>query len=101
MLKSGDRIAIELPVGVTQDSVMQSLEIGHGYNWLVLTKSPALVAHGSSELGSMPEVLIVGDNLLIVSGSDMVYAERLQRVLEMLRRQVNSVTTIGGGTSIG
>jgi len=101
MLKSGDRIAIELPVGVTQDSVMQSLKMGHGYNWLVLTQSPALVAHGSSEFGNMPEILIVGENLLIISGSDTVYAERLQRVLDMLRRQVNSVTTIGGGTSVG
>ncbi|MHA2072214.1 MAG: hypothetical protein ACW985_10575 [Candidatus Thorarchaeota archaeon] len=96
MLKSGDRIAIELPVGVTQESVMHSLEMGHSYNWIVLTKSPALVAHGSSDLGNMPEILLIGENMLIVSGSDPVYAERLQRVLEMLRRQIKAVSTTGG-----
>ena len=100
MLKSGDRLAIELPFGVTHESVMHSLEIGHGYSWMVLTKSPALVAHGSSDLGNMPEILLVGENLLITSGSDTVYAERLQRVLEMLRRQMKSVST-KGGTLVG
>ncbi|MFW9861186.1 MAG: hypothetical protein ACFFEX_09815 [Candidatus Thorarchaeota archaeon] len=100
MLKSGDRIAIELPFGVTHEAVMHSLEIGHGYNWLVLTKSPTLVAHGSSDLGNMPEILLVGEHLLLVSESDFVYAERLQRVLEMLRRQIKSIST-AGGTSVG
>jgi succinyl-CoA synthetase alpha subunit len=100
MLRSGDRIAIELPFGVTPEAVMHSLEIGHGYNWLVLTKSPTLVAHGSSDLGNMPEILLIGGNLLIVSGSDTVYAERLQRVLEMLRRQIKSMST-AGGTVVG
>jgi hypothetical protein len=96
MLKSGDRIAIELPVGVTQESVMHSLEMGHGYNWIVLTKSPALVAHGSSELDNMPEILLIGEKILIISGSDTVYAERLQRVLEMLKRQIKSASSTGG-----
>jgi hypothetical protein len=100
MLKSGDRIAIELPFGVTHDAVMHSLEIGHGYNWLVLTKNPTLVAHGSSDLGNMPEILLVGENLLLVSGIDTVYAERLHRVLEMLRRQTKSIPPTGG-TSVG
>lgn len=96
MLKSGDRIAIEIPVGVTHESVMHTLEIGHSYNWMVLTRSPTLVAHGTSDLGNMPEILLVGENMLIVAGSDTVYAERLQRVLEMLRRQIMSVSTTGG-----
>jgi hypothetical protein len=96
MLKSGDRIAIELPFGVTHELVMHSLQIGHGYSWIVLTKSPTVVAHGSSDLGNMPEILLVGENLIIVSGSDTVYAKRLQRVLEMLRRQMKSVSTTGG-----
>ncbi|MHA2140600.1 MAG: hypothetical protein ACXADC_09285 [Candidatus Thorarchaeota archaeon] len=100
MLKSDDRIAIELPGGVTQESVMHSLEMGHSYNWLVLAKSPTLIAHGSSELGNMPEILIIGENMLIISGSDPVYAQRLQRVLEMLRRQIRSVSA-AGGTVIG
>ncbi|MFW9888746.1 MAG: hypothetical protein ACFFER_11210 [Candidatus Thorarchaeota archaeon] len=100
MLKSGDRMAIELPFGVTHEAVMHSLGIGHGYNWLVLTKSPTLVAHGSSDFGNMPEILLVGENLLLVSGLDTVYAKRLQRVLEMLGRQIKSIST-AGGTSVG
>ncbi len=96
MLKSGDRIALELPVGVTQESLMHSLEMGHGYNWTVLTKSPALIAHGLPKVNNMPEILLIGKDMLIVSGSDTVYAERLQRVLEMLRRQIMSHSTTGG-----
>ncbi|MHA2118673.1 MAG: hypothetical protein ACW98J_07115, partial [Candidatus Thorarchaeota archaeon] len=58
--------------------------------------SPALVAHGSSDLGNMPEILLIGEKILIISGSDTVYAERLQRVLEMLKRQIKSVSSTGG-----
>jgi phage FluMu protein gp41 len=44
----------------------------------------------------MPEILLIGEKILIISGSDTVYAERLQRVLEMLKRQIKSVSSTGG-----
>lgn len=101
MLKSAERTALELPIGVTHDSVIRSLELGHGYMWMTLTRNPVRVTYGSSRTGNMPELLILGARSLLLSGGDDVYIERIQRVLEMLSRQNHTTLSKMGGVSSG
>ena len=62
---------------------MDSLSVGHGYNWIILVPTPLRIAHGSTSGGDLPELLIVGKTLLM-SGGNEVYISRLRRMLEVL-----------------
>jgi len=85
------RAGIEIPDGVKVDDIMRSLEIGHGYKWTVLTRKPLLIAHGQPTIGNMPEILITGSKPMVIAGGDVVYVERISKILEMIQRQAHRV----------
>ncbi|MFW9843691.1 MAG: hypothetical protein ACFFEV_03875 [Candidatus Thorarchaeota archaeon] len=85
------RIGIEIPQGVKVDDIMRSLEIGHGYQWTVLTRTPLLIAHGQPTIGNMPEILLTGTKPMVVAGGDIVYVDRIRNILEMIQRQYHRV----------
>jgi hypothetical protein len=93
MQSSDERSGIEIPEGVKPETIMTSLTLGHGYQWTILTRYPQLIAHGAPTLGSgnMPELLFTSERSLVVSGGDIVYVERIRRVLEMLVRQSHRI----------
>ena len=101
MLERDDRVGIEIPPGVSSDSIMMSLELGHGYVWQVIVREPALVAHGSTKYGDMPEILLLAGRTLILSGGGNNYVKRIQSVLAMLQRQKSSIPESTGGAAIG
>ncbi|MHA2189260.1 MAG: hypothetical protein ACXAEB_00095 [Candidatus Thorarchaeota archaeon] len=101
MFKLNDRTSLDLPAKVAPSSVMQLLEIGHGYRWTIITRNPALLAHGLPATGDMPELLIVGKKTLIISGGNTVYVERIERILDMLSRRSQNVGMTAGGISYG
>ena len=85
------RAGIEIPEGVKVDDIMRSLEIGHGYQWTVLTRKPLIIAHGQPTIGNMPEILITGSKPMVIAGGDSVYVERISNILEMIQRQAHRV----------
>lgn len=85
------RTGVEIPPGVKTSDIMRALEIGHGYKWIILTRHPILVAHGTPTIGNMPELLLTGSKPLVVSGGDEAYVERIRNVLQMLQRQSHRV----------
>lgn len=91
MYSNEKRCSVQIPKGVNLDSIMSSLEMGHGYHWTVLTRQPLLVAHGATIVGNMPELLLAGNETMIVAGGDAAYFERIRDVLDMLQRQSNRV----------
>jgi hypothetical protein len=86
------RTGVEIPRGVSPESIMSSLKIGHGYQWTVLTRHPILIAHGASKFGNMPELLLAGKKSMVIAGGDPVYIARIRSVLEMLQRQSHRVS---------
>ncbi|MFW9846182.1 MAG: hypothetical protein ACFFD6_05515 [Candidatus Thorarchaeota archaeon] len=101
MIKSDERTAMKLPMGVTPESLMASLELGHGYIWKNLTRTPIQVIYGSSSRGNLPEILILGEHTLLLSVGDDVYADRIQSILEMLNRQSHRAMGNLGGANVG
>ncbi len=91
MSSSEQRSGLEIPIGVKPKDIMKSLMLGHGYNWIVITEKPILVAYGEPTAGEMPELLITGDRSMVVACSDTVYVSRIQHVLSMLQRQSHRV----------
>jgi hypothetical protein len=85
------RSGVEIPPGVKVDDIMRSLEIGHGYQWTVLTRKPLLIAHGQPTIGNMPEILLTGAKPMVVAGGDIVYVDRIKNILEMIQRQSHRV----------
>ena len=81
---------ITIPTSLRPQAVMDSLTVGHGYNWIILVPTPRRIAHGSTSSGDMPELLIVGKTLLM-SGGKEVYIRRLRRMLEVLSGAAVSV----------
>ena len=91
MYSAEQRTGIQIPSGVKSSEIMNSLAIGHGYCWTVLTRTPLLVAHGAPTIGNMPELLLTGNKALVLAGGDTAYVERIQKVLEMLQRQSHRI----------
>lgn len=87
MLELDDRIGLRIPSGISPSSIMRSLELGHGYVWQVIVRDPALVAHGSTRFGDMPEILLLAGRALILSGGNRTYVSRIQSVLDMLQKR--------------
>ncbi len=87
------RCSLEIPLGVRSEDIMKSLELGHGYKWTILIRSPLLVAHGNPTLGNMPELLMTGNRSLVIAGEDPVYIDRLRKVLNMLQRHSQRFVT--------
>jgi hypothetical protein len=86
------RTGVEIPSGVSPESIMASLKIGHGYQWTVLTRHPILIAHGASKFGNMPELLLTGKKSIVLAGGDSAYIVRIRSILEMLQRQSHRVS---------
>jgi hypothetical protein len=97
MYSSEQRTGVEIPPGVTPESLMASLNIGHGYHWTVLTRYPILIAHGAPAFGNMPELLLTGNIAMVIAGGDPAYVERIRSILEMLQRQSSRVRFSEGG----
>jgi len=64
---------------------MRTLTSGHDYYWVVLARSPVLVAHGESDRPGMYEILLVNRQVVLAT-SDKVFESRLQRLLEAMSR---------------
>lgn len=87
MQLSEQRSGIEIPSGVKPKDIMESLKLGHGYRWIILTEKPVLIAFGESSVGDMPELLFTGNHSMVIAGSNLLYKTRIQSVLKMLQRQ--------------
>ena len=101
MYQHEHRAGVEIPFGVRLDDIRRSLEIGHGYKWIVLVRQPVIVAHGTPTLGNMPEILMTGDRSLIIAGGDPAYVERIRQVLAILQRQSQRSMIRPEGVSFG
>ncbi|TFG34593.1 hypothetical protein EU527_02495 [Candidatus Thorarchaeota archaeon] len=88
---SEQRSGILIPEGVNPKDIIESLTIGHGYKWIILTEQPILVAYGEPSVGDMPELLLTGDKSIVVAGSNSAYVSRIRSVLEMLQRQAHRI----------
>ncbi len=64
---------------------MRTLTSGHDYSWIVLARTPVLVAHGESARPGMYELLLV-NRQVVLGTSDKVFESRLQRLLEAMSR---------------
>lgn len=74
-----------IPDGVSQEAFMRMLTNGHDYYWVVLARTPVLVAHGESARPGMYEILLV-NRQVVLGTSDKVFESRLQRLLEVMSR---------------
>jgi hypothetical protein len=101
LFEAGDRTGLKIPDGVTSESLMQTLKLGHGYRWRILVKDPAIIAHGATVHGNMPEVLLLGGRTLVIAGGDSAYAARIETVLAMLNRQSQRIQQSIRGESHG
>jgi hypothetical protein len=95
------RAGVEIPFGVRPEDIMRTLEIGHGYKWIVLVRQPVIVAHGAPSLGNMPELLMTGNRSLIIAGGDPAYVERIRQVLAILQRQSQRSMVRPEGVGVG
>lgn len=77
------RSNLSVPRGVSIESVTEILERGHGYEWMKLSQE---VAHGQNPVRGMPDLLIVGD-AMVVESEDPRAADHLSSILRMLSRQ--------------
>lgn len=77
------RSNLSVPSGVSVDSVTKILERGHGYEWMRLNQD---VIFGQNPDRGMPDLLIVGDTI-VVESEDSRVVERLSSILSMLSRQ--------------
>ncbi len=65
------------------ESVTEILERGHGYEWIRLSSE---IAHGQNPSRGMPDLLIVGDTI-VVESEDPRTVERLSAILNVLSRK--------------
>jgi hypothetical protein len=77
------RTNLSVPRGVSIKSLTEILERGHGYEWMKLSQD---VAHGQNPVRGMPDLLIVGETI-VVESEDSRAADRLSSILSMLSRQ--------------
>ncbi|MHA2603224.1 MAG: hypothetical protein AM324_013970 [Candidatus Thorarchaeota archaeon SMTZ1-83] len=77
------RSNLSVPRGVSIDSVTKILERGHGYEWMRLNQE---VIFGQNPDRGMPDLLIVGDTIVVESADSRV-VERLSAMLSTLSRQ--------------
>ena len=101
MYHSELRSGLEIPSGVKPEDIMRSLELGHGYKWVVLVRRPLLVAHGFPTVGNMPELLMTGNRSIVVAGGDPAYVDRLKQVLDILYRHSQRLVVKQEGVQLG
>ncbi len=80
-----DVIYLEIPSSLPLPSLMESLAIGHGYQWTVLVKTPKFVAWGKTSMGPETEVLIIGRQMVLQSQPAM--GERMKHLIKVLARR--------------
>ncbi len=78
-----NRTCLRLPATLSVSVLLRALQNGHGYIWTTVSSSPLLIIHGYSTSTDMPEMLIVGDSLIVGSGS-AESAEWLRRLIDRL-----------------
>ncbi len=88
-------IRLPIPPTLSISYLIESLELGHGYKWTRLITSPKPLIHGKPPLGDLPEVLIIGRNILLEDGEE--YIVRFRRMMQALAQQ-NQVI---GGKQVG
>ncbi len=86
---------IRIPTGLSLNRLIRTLEIGHGYRWLTITKTPRLVVYGRSQSQDLPEILAMDPNILVLDGGDPNSVNRLRRLMTLLTRQSAQVATGG------
>lgn len=64
---------------------MRTLTSGHDYSWIVLERTPVLIAHGESSRPGMYELLLV-NRQVVLGTSDKVFESRLQGLLDAMSR---------------
>ena len=83
-------IPIQVPSGLSIETLMRSFEIGHGYKWLILDRKPVLIVSGIPSNDFMPELFLVKRTLWI-RYEDSEHKDRLEHTLKRLN----------GGGSLG
>ena len=83
-----DTDIIEIPDGLSAGEVMDILENGHSYEWMVLLREPRLVATGSVPQGRMPELVLIGRRIMLTDREG--HSERLRNLLNILGRRQKS-----------
>ena len=78
-------VRIQIPPTLAVSYLITSLEIGHGYTWTRLLSTPKLLIHGRPPIGTLPEILIYGKDVLLENGEE--YLVRFRRMLHALAQQ--------------
>ncbi len=83
MTQNVRRTCLRLPGTLPVSVLLRALQNGHGYLWTTLSSRPLLIVHGCSTRPDMPELLIVGDSL-IVSDQGGEAEQGLRRLIDRL-----------------
>ncbi len=83
---------LQIPIGLSSDLLIEHLGRGHGYIWEVQTKKPLKIVNGCPTVSGMPDLVMLGNQALVVSGGSTIHRRRIERVMDVLLRQ-------GGGQS--
>ncbi len=78
-------VRIQVPPTLTISYLVSSLEIGHGYTWTRLLSTPKPLIHGRPPIGTLPEILIYGKDILLENGEE--YLVSFRRMLQALAQQ--------------
>ncbi len=76
---------LSLPLNLPVSVLMNNLEIGHGYKWIRLLSSPKPWIYGKPPSRELPEVLIIGKDILLETDSENIH--RFQRLLQALSHE--------------
>jgi hypothetical protein len=91
-----ERIELRIPSTVQPVQVMEILQLGHSYSWIVLAREPVLLAYGAPSIGNMPELFVIGESTLLLAGGEEAYVDRIQHVIDMLQRtRIGRIATKG------
>ena len=80
-----DTDIVEMPNGLSAKVLMDTLEDGHGYTWMVMVREPRLVAWGSVKHGTMPEIILIGKRIMLTDTEGN--AARLRNLMDLLARR--------------
>ncbi len=79
-------LELQIPDGLGTTELAHILEVGHGYRWLSLLKQPRALFYGSPPNGTMPELLIVGPDCMLINTDDPLVIDRFHRMLDLFIR---------------
>ncbi|MFW9850807.1 MAG: hypothetical protein ACFFF4_16895 [Candidatus Thorarchaeota archaeon] len=82
MQKLNGTTILRIPEGLLIEDLLDSLEVGHGYVWTRLVVSPKIWIYGSPPSSELPELLIIGRNILLEDNESL--SQSFSRMLQAL-----------------